>query len=43
MTRAELRASLSLAALYLLRMLGMFLILPVFSVFARDLPGPLPS
>lgn len=43
MTRAELRASLSLAALYLLRMLGMFLILPVFSVFARDLPGATPE
>jgi predicted MFS family arabinose efflux permease len=42
MTRAELRASLSLAAIYMLRMLGMFLILPVFSVFARDLPDATP-
>jgi predicted MFS family arabinose efflux permease len=42
MTRAELRASLSLAGIYMLRMLGMFLILPVFSVFARDLPGATP-
>lgn len=39
MTRAELRASLSLASLYALRMLGLFLILPVFAVHARSLPG----
>jgi predicted MFS family arabinose efflux permease len=43
MTRAEWRASLSLAAIYMLRMLGMFLILPVFSVFARDLPDATPA
>ena len=43
MTRAEVRASLSLASIYMLRMLGMFLILPVFSVFARDLPGATPT
>jgi predicted MFS family arabinose efflux permease len=43
MTRAEVRASLSLAGIYMLRMLGMFLILPVFSVFARDLPGATPT
>lgn len=43
MTRAELRASLSLALIYMLRMLGMFLILPVFSIFARDLPGATPA
>jgi predicted MFS family arabinose efflux permease len=42
MTRAELRASLSLASIYMLRMLGMFLILPVFSVFARDIPDATP-
>jgi predicted MFS family arabinose efflux permease len=42
MTRAELRASLSLAAIYMLRMLGMFLILPVFAVLARDLPDATP-
>lgn len=39
MTRAELRASLSLASLYALRMLGLFLILPVFAVHASTLPG----
>lgn len=43
MTPAELRASLSLAAIYMLRMLGMFLILPVFSVFARDLGDATPT
>ena len=43
MTRAELRASLSLALIYMLRMLGMFLILPVFSIFARELPGATPT
>lgn len=42
MTRQELRASLSLAAIYMLRMLGMFLILPVFAVLARDLPDATP-
>ncbi len=42
MTRQEWRASLSLAAIYMLRMLGMFLILPVFAVLARDLPGATP-
>jgi predicted MFS family arabinose efflux permease len=42
MTRAEVRASLSLAAIYMLRMLGMFMILPVFAVFARDLPDATP-
>lgn len=42
MTRAELRASLSLAAIYMFRMLGLFMILPVFSVYARDLPDATP-
>ena len=42
MTALERRASLSLAAIYMLRMIGMFLILPVFSVLARDLPGASP-
>ncbi len=39
MTRLELRAGLSLASIFALRMLGLFLILPVFAVAARDLPG----
>jgi len=39
MTRRELRASAALAALFAMRMLGLFLILPVFAVHARGLPG----
>ena len=39
MSRFELRASLSLASLFALRMLGLFLILPVFAVHAQHLPG----
>ena len=39
MTPRELRASLSLASLYAFRMLGLFLILPVFAVHANGLPG----
>lgn len=36
---AERRAGLSLAAIFGLRMLGLFLVLPVFAVGARTLPG----
>jgi MFS family permease len=39
MSTLELRASMSLASIYGLRMLGMFLILPIFSIFAETLPG----
>ncbi len=39
MTRAETRAATGLAAIYGLRMLGMFLILPVFALYAEHLPG----
>ncbi len=39
MTRDERRAGVSLAAIFGLRMLGLFLILPVFSVYAPTLPG----
>lgn len=39
MTPTEIRASLSLASIFALRMLGMFLILPVFAVHAKTLPG----
>jgi MFS family permease len=38
MTKSELRASLSLASIFALRMLGLFLILPVFAEYARGLP-----
>jgi MFS family permease len=39
MSALELRASMSLASIYGLRMLGMFLILPIFSIYAETLPG----
>src|SRR5712691_6821889 len=39
MSPLELRASLSLASLFALRMLGLFLILPVFAVHAPRLAG----
>lgn len=39
MTPKERRASLSLAGIFALRMLGNFLILPVFAVYAHQLPG----
>ena len=39
MTRTEIRASVSLASIFALRMLGLFLILPVFAVHAATLPG----
>jgi MFS family permease len=39
MSREEFRASLSLASLFALRMLGLFLILPVFAVHAPQLAG----
>lgn len=39
MTAQERRSSVSLAGLYILRMLGLFLVLPVFAVAAQGLPG----
>jgi MFS family permease len=39
MTPLEVRASASLASIFALRMLGMFLILPVFAVHAKTMPG----
>lgn len=39
MTSVELRASAGLAGIFGLRMLGMFLILPVFAIYASGLPG----
>jgi MFS family permease len=39
MTRDEKRAASGLAAIFGLRMLGMFLILPVFALYAEHLPG----
>ena len=42
MTVTEMRASLSLAGIYMLRMLGLFMILPVFSIYARGLSDSTP-
>ena len=39
MSPLEIRASLSLASIFALRMLGLFLILPVFAVYATQLQG----
>lgn len=39
MNSFELRSALSLAGIFALRMLGLFLILPVFAVHAKGLPG----
>lgn len=39
MTPGEKRASMSLAGVFALRMFGLFLILPVFAVYASHLPG----
>lgn len=42
MTASEKRATWSLASIYALRMLGLFLILPVLSLFAEQLEGSTP-
>lgn len=39
MTAGERRASFSLASIYALRMLGLFLVLPVFAMEAKHYPG----
>ena len=39
MSAEELRASASLASIFALRLFGMFVILPVFSLWAHDRPG----
>ena len=39
MTAIERRASIGLASIYGLRMLGLFIILPIFAIYAQDLPG----
>ena len=39
LTSSERRAAVSLAAIFGLRMLGMFLILPIFALYAKTLPG----
>lgn len=42
MTPTESRAAFSLASIFSLRMLGLFMIYPVFSVYARHLTGATP-
>jgi MFS family permease len=39
MSPTELRASIGLASVYGLRMLGLFIILPIFALYAEHLPG----
>jgi MFS family permease len=39
MSAPELRATMSLAGIFALRMLGLFMIMPVFSVYAKTIPG----
>lgn len=39
MSGQEIRASASLASIFALRMLGLFLIMPVFAIYAKDLQG----
>jgi MFS family permease len=39
MTPVERRASVGLASIYGLRMLGLFIILPIFALYAEHLPG----
>ena len=39
MSSDEKRAGVSLAAVFALRMLGLFLILPVFAIYAKELPS----
>jgi MFS family permease len=39
MTPVERRASIGLASIYGLRMLGLFIILPIFALYAEHLPG----
>ena len=39
MTSAERRAGIGLASIFAMRMLGLFLILPVFSIYAKKLPS----
>lgn len=43
MSASEMRASFSLAALFSLRMLGLFMIYPVFALYSRELTGATPS
>ena len=43
MTRGERRAAVSLAGIFAMRMLGLFMILPVFALYADDYAGATPG
>ena len=43
MTRTERRAVLSLASIFIMRMLGLFMLLPVFSLYVGKLQGATPE
>ncbi len=43
MTALEKRATASLASIYALRMLGLFMLLPVLSLFTEQMPGATPQ
>ena len=43
MSATETRAALSLAGIYSLRMLGLFMILPVFALYSEELEGATPA
>ena len=43
MTAMEKRATVSLASIYALRMLGLFMLLPVLSLFTEQMPGSTPK
>ncbi|MDT8387631.1 MAG: MFS transporter [Thiogranum sp.] len=43
MTRTEVRSAASMAGVYALRMLGLFMILPVFALYAEHLEGVTPA
>ena len=43
MSRNEVRSAASMAGIYALRMLGLFMILPVFALYAEDLQGATPA
>ena len=43
MTAMEKRATVSLASIYALRMLGLFMLLPVLSLFTEQMPGSTPQ
>ena len=42
MSRTEARSAASMAGIYALRMLGLFMILPVFALYAEELEGATP-